>query len=138
MYSSQFLIFLGACTTVTVFFSLFNESRFRAFRNIGLAAIYIGTLVSLFQVAWKAVLISWATFGIISGVFYYCYELFAMARSEEKLKQRPKLTTILHGLFMWPIMFPEVVEYVLADVGVLKVPITPDSEEQKIDERNDI
>jgi len=138
MTSSSYLVFLGACSVATILFSIFNAPGIRGYRNIGFLSIYVGTVISFFLVGWKPVLIGWAIFGVSSGALYYAYELFAAASSEEEQKEWPNLTTIFHGLLMWPIMLPEVTEYLLTDLGVLKASGIPDSESNDTHERGDV
>jgi hypothetical protein len=138
MISQSYLMFLGACSATTIFFSTFNRPGIRGYRNLGFLAIYLGTAASFFLVGWKPVLIGWAIFGISSGVLYYAYEFFAIARSEEAQKEWPNPTTIIYGLLMWPVMLPEVTEYLLADLGVLKAPEMPDSDPNDTHEGEDV
>ncbi len=120
MMSQPFLLFLSICSAVSIFCSLFNTLSIRRFRNLAFLAIYIGTAASFFIVDWKSVFVGWSIFGVSTGILYYAYELYSTAKSKEELRQWSQPSTIIHGLFIWPIMLPEVIEYSLADFGVLK------------------
>ncbi len=117
MVSPPFLAFLGLVSAMTIVLSIFSDAKTRGLRNLGFLLIYLGSLISVFLVGWKPVLAGWTIFGVASGALYYAYELFVKL----KLKQAswPSPTTMIHGLFMWPIMLPESVEYFLADLGIL-------------------
>ena len=39
-----------------------------------------------------------------------------------------RLATVVGGVFAWPIMVPEAVEYLLAELGVLKPAAVPSSD----------
>ncbi len=109
----------------TTLFSFTNKPRVRGFRNLGILASYILVLVFLFVAGWRAALATWAAFGIAGGVLYVGWEILQRVRSAAG-EQKPavSLSPLLHGLFAWPVMVPEAVEYALAELGVLRAPPT--------------
>lgn len=59
--------------------------------------------------------------GLLAGISYLTHQLAAYLRLTEKTSDaRPKLEVLVHALLLWPIMLPEVFEYLLAELGVLK------------------
>jgi hypothetical protein len=137
MISLPFLAFLGIVSAFTIFFSMFNEPRIRGFRNLGFLTIYLGTVAGFFMVGWKATLVGWAIFGVASGVIYYAYELYETATSKEEQKEWPRPSTLIHGLYAWPVMLPEATEYFLAALGVLKAPESPAAEQDSSQDPDD-
>jgi hypothetical protein len=111
-----------ACTTL---FSLTNKPGIRGFRNLGILGSYILLLVFLFATGWRAVLVTWAVYGVLGGLIYVCWEILERLRTAAgEEKPAVSLSPLVHGLFAWPIMVPEAVEYVLAELGILKAPPT--------------
>lgn len=119
MINIPFLIFLAATAGATVFFSMFNSPGIRGYRNLGFLLIYAGSVIGMFCVGWRPVCVAWIGFGIVSGTLYFLYQMFSTLRSKDEPKEWPSPMTIAHGLAMWPIMLPEVIEYTLADIGIL-------------------
>jgi len=109
----------------TTLFSFSNTPGIRGFRNLGILACYVLVLVFLFVAGWRAALVTWAVFGILGGVIYICWEILQRLRTAAG-QQKPavSLSPLVHGLFAWPIMVPEAVEYALAELGILKAPPT--------------
>ncbi len=114
----------------TTLFSLTNKRGIRGFRNLGILASYLLVLVFLFVAGWKAALVTWAVFGVAGGVIYVCWEILQQLRTAAgEPKPGVSLSPLVHGLFAWPIMVPEAVEYALAELGILRTP--PPSPPQK-------
>lgn len=115
------LLILASGAIWTTFFSLFNPPSIRGWRNLGWLACYILGLAMFVAVPWRIALATWALAGIVSALVYYCYGLYARWTSKpEDEVPWPAPMTIVHGLFIWPIMLPEAVEYWLADLGLLR------------------
>ena len=121
----KWLAILGAAAAWTTFFSLFNKPGIRGWRNLGWPGCYVIAVVMLFVLPWRSSLATWSLLGIGSGLLYFAYEVFGYVRAADD-KTKPRIATILNGLFLWPIMLPEAIEYWLADLGVLK-PVSPPS-----------
>ena len=103
----------------TVLFSIFNKPSIRGFRNLGILATYILFIIFFFLMNWKVLLVTWACFGICGGLIYILYELIQNIKSQEKSFQ-VHFEHIIYGLFAWPIMVPEAIEYSLTELGILK------------------
>jgi hypothetical protein len=120
-----FAIALLIAVTWTTLFSLTNKPGIRGFRNLGILGSYIFLLVFLPVAGSSAALVTWATFGVLGGVIYVCWEILERLRTVAGDEKRAvSLAPLVHGLFAWPIMVPEAVEYALAELGVLKTPPT--------------
>ena len=119
----RYLIYFLVAVGWTTFFSFFNTRSIRGFRNFGILACYILLVVMLFRVHFTAALLTWCVLGVGGGLVYIAYELLARARTS-KTDKKPKVSFahVITGNLMWPIMVPEAVEYILADLGVLKAP----------------
>jgi cyanate permease len=103
----------------TTLFSLTIKPGIRGFRNFGLLAAYLMLPIFLFVAGWKLALSTWVIFGLSGGFLYFLWEVFQYLRSSEPDKKLSGVT-IVHGLFGWPIMVPEAIEYALAEAGILK------------------
>jgi len=107
----------------TTLFSLANRPGIRGYRNLGILASYVLLLVFLFVAGWRAALTTWAAFGVGGGMIYIGWEILQRGRTPAgEQKPRVGLSPLVHGLFAWPIMVPEAVEYALAELGVLRAP----------------
>jgi hypothetical protein len=116
-----FALSLGFALAWTSLFSLANNPGIRGYRNLGILACYILGLVFLFVAGWKAALITWTVFGVAGGAIYVLWELLQRLRtSPGEAKPGVSLSPLLHGLFAWPIMVPEAVEYTLAELRILR------------------
>jgi hypothetical protein len=114
-----FAIGLFIAVAWTTLFSLTNKTDIRGFRNLGILGSYILLLVFLFVTNWRAALVTWTVFGVLGGLIYVCWEILQRLRSAaEEKKPTVSLSPLVHGLFAWPIMVPEAVEYALAELGV--------------------
>lgn len=68
---------------------------------------------------------TWAVFGVLGGVIYVCWEILQrLSTPAGEQKPAVSLSALVHGLFAWPIMVPEAIEYALAELGILKAPPT--------------
>jgi len=121
--NGKWLLILACASVWTIFFSMFSTARVRGWRNLGWLACFILGVVMLFVLPWLSALVTWAVAGIFSGFVYFGYEAFVYLRAKDKTKTaKPNPVSIVHGLLMWPIMLPEAIEYLLAELGVLKAP----------------
>ncbi len=120
-----FAIALLIAVAWTTLFSLTNKPGIRGFRNLGILGSYILMFVFLFVAGWRAALVTWAMFGVLGGVMYVCWEILQRLRTAAgEKKPAVSVSPLVHGLFAWPIMVPEAVEYALAELGILKAPPT--------------
>lgn len=107
----------------TTIFSFMNKPGIRGFRNLGILASYVLVIVFLFTAGWRVALVTWAMFGVVGGVIYICWEILQRLRTAAgQEKPGVSLSPLVHGLFAWPIMVPEAIEYALAELGVLPAP----------------
>lgn len=119
MIHQGWLVYLAIPTAWTVFFSLFNAPGVRRWRNFGWPLCYVLGCVMFWSIGWRQAGATWLAVGFGTGLLYYLYELWA-TRKREDPEAKARLRTILHGAFVWPIMLPEVIEFFLADAGVLR------------------
>ncbi|MEQ9500329.1 MAG: hypothetical protein RIT81_25870 [Deltaproteobacteria bacterium] len=102
------LLLLGFPFFFTTVFSMF-DAPVRRLRNLGILGSYAALVGGVVVLDTKSVLVAWAFLGAGCGLAYFAYELVGGS---------PRVMTLVHGLMAWPIMGPEVIEYVLADLGV--------------------
>lgn len=114
---------LAASAGWSSFFSLFNRPHIRVWRNLGLLAGFVVGVAMLVALPWQQALATWAVAGFAGGILYFVYELVVYLRLVEKTQEaRPDPGVLVHGLMLWPVMVPEAVESLLAELGVLKAP----------------
>ena len=65
---------------------------------------------------------TWAVFGVSGGVIYVFWEILQRVRTAAGEKPRVAFSPLVHGLFAWPIMVPEAIEYAFAELGILRAP----------------
>lgn len=117
----RWLAALLATLAWSTFFSMFNRPTIRGWRNLGLLAGY-GVGVAMFVLLpWRSATVTWLAVAIPAGVLYVTYDVISFARTREREGiSRPSAGPLVHALLLWPVMFPEAIEYLLADVGLLK------------------
>lgn len=120
----SFAVVLILAVGWTTLFSFSNTPGIRGYRNLGILVSYISVLAFLFVAGWRATLTTWVVFGILGGAIYVCWKILQWLRSPAgEPKPAISLSRLFHGLFVWPIMVPEAVEYSLAELGILKAPL---------------
>jgi hypothetical protein len=121
---ARYAVYLLIAVTWTTLFSLTTRYPIRAFRNVGILACYVLLIVMPFRLPFVTFLATWCAFGVVGGFFYSVYELVTRARASEADKDSqtfiPRL--FVDALLMWPIMIPEAIEYLFAELGVLGTP----------------
>jgi hypothetical protein len=123
MLSVKWIVFLGCAAAWTIVFSMFNRPGVRGWRNLGWIACYVVGVLSFCFLPWRSALGTWIAWSVLSGLLYFGYEFASyFQQRREAGASMPKLITLVHALFMWPIMLPEAVEYSLTELGVLKAP----------------
>jgi hypothetical protein len=118
MIDGKWLAYLAVPAAWTIFFSLFN-TRIRGLRNLGWPSCYLVGLAMLWSLGWRRAGTTWLSVGFATGLLYYLYQAWSAMREKDAAAKAP-LSTIVYGALAWPIMLPEVIEYSLADAGVLK------------------
>lgn len=115
------LSLLAVTAAWSSFFSLFNRQHIRGWRNLGLLAGYAAGIAMFVALPWRQAFVTWGVMGVGAGVLYIVYQLVAyLGLAERSADAKPRIGRLIHGLFLWPIMMPEAVEYLLAEMGVLK------------------
>ncbi|NBV24603.1 MAG: hypothetical protein EBS05_22115 [Proteobacteria bacterium] len=131
-FDKQHGVYLLVAVGWTTMFSLTNKQPIRGLRNLGILACYILAVVMCVRLRFVSALVTWCAFGIAAGALYNLYELVAFARNKAADKKLgASFANFIHGPLAWPIMIPESIEYLLAELGVL--PATPLPEAAKPD-----
>lgn len=107
---------LAAVVVLNIIASLFTSPAIRMFRIPLILAAYVIGIVLFFKVGVGRALALWCAIGIASGFLYWGYEFWSARHSEEPDTKMPSLVTVVHGLFAWPIMLPEAIEYSWAEL----------------------
>jgi len=111
-----------------------NKFPVRGLRNLGILACYIIGIWMFFVAGFKAAAATWVMFGLIGGALYFMHDLVVRAKAKpEEEKPSISLGHFIFGQIAWPVMAPEAIEYVLAELGVLKTPVPPTSQENTKD-----
>ena len=110
------LFALASVVLLSIITSLFTSPAIRLFRTPLILVAYIIAIVLFFKLGvWRAFALL-CGIGIASGLLYWGYEFWSARRSKEPDTKTPSLATVAHGLFVWPIMLPEVIEYSWAEL----------------------
>ncbi len=115
---------LGVLTAITILVSIQPSISVRPIRNLTILGSYGVGLALLFADRWVRPAAIWAGVGLLSGILYFGYETWSWWRAnragltEEQV--RPSGSTVLLGVIAWPVALPEVIEYTLADLGVIQ------------------
>ena len=124
MISTRWLLYLAIPALWTIAFSMSNSPGIRGWRNLGWPACYLVGFAMFWSVGWRQAGATWLCVGFTTGLAYYVYQAWSLSRDPEPTI-KAELSTVLHGAFAWPIMLPELIEYFLADVGILKAAPIP-------------
>jgi|GEM_PF-2110405 len=119
----QYAIYLLIAVGWTTLFSMTIRQPVRGLRNLGILACYILAVIMPIRLPFGSALATWCVFGIAAGLLYNAYQGIAYLRDKSPEKT-PGLSFahFVYGLLAWPVMIPEAIEYLLADLGVLRVP----------------
>jgi hypothetical protein len=123
----QHAIYLLIAVGWTTLFSMTSKQPIRGLRNLGILACYVLAIVMLIRAPFVSAVATWCAFGIAAGVIYSLYQIVAYARDKSPDKNLGlSFSHFIYGPLAWPIMIPEAIEYLLAELGVLRVqPVTP-------------
>lgn len=135
MIDTKWLLYLAIPTAWTILFSIVETPGLRGWRNLGWPVCYVLGLAMLWSMGWRRAGATWLAVGLVTGLLYYIYQTWS-ARQEEDPAAKAQLATIFHGAVAWPIMLPEVIEYSLADAGVLEA-TTSAATERQAEEKDD-
>jgi hypothetical protein len=119
MIDGKWPAYLAVPAAWTIFFSLFNTPGVRGWRNLGWPTCYLVGVAMFWSIGWRRAGATWLSVGFATGLLYYLYQTWSAMRAKDPAA-KAQLSTIIHGTLAWPIMLPEVIEYSLADAGLLK------------------
>lgn len=123
---TRYALYLLIAVGWTCLFSMTIKRPVRGFRNLGILACYILAVVMVIRLPFVTALVTWCAFGLAAGIIYSAYQLLAYARDKSPdRKLDVSVSTFIHGPMAWPIMIPEAVEYLLAELGILRVQTPP-------------
>jgi len=107
---------LGAVVVLLIVASLFMSPAIRMIRMPLMLAAYVIGIVLFFKLGiWRGLAL-WCCIGIVTGLLYWSYELWSARHSKEPDSTTPSLRTVVDGLYLWPVMLPEVVENIWAEI----------------------
>jgi hypothetical protein len=114
---------LGVLTVITVLVSIQPSISLRQVRNLTILSSYAVGIALLFADRWVRPTAVWVGIGLFSGLLYFGYEVWSSSRAKQGgqpgEQMRPSGSTVLLGVVAWPVALPEVIEYTLADLGVI-------------------
>jgi hypothetical protein len=120
--SMPWIYALAAVVVLLIVASLFMSPAIRMFRVPLMLAAYIIGIILFFKLGvWRALGL-WCGIGIVTGLLYWSYELWSARHSKEPDTTMPSLRTVVDGLYLWPVMLPEVVENTWAELFSTKTP----------------
>ncbi|MDD5259816.1 MAG: hypothetical protein PHD29_07600 [bacterium] len=123
MIAAKYAIALATAFLWTTGFSLMNQLPVRGLRNLGILSCYVIGIIMFMKVGFKRGIATWIMFGLIGGFLYFTYDLVSRAKATSEIEKPPiSLSHFIYGQFAWPIMGPEAIEYILAEIGMLKSP----------------
>lgn len=124
--STRYLIYFLIAVGWTTLFSMSNKFWVRGYRQLGILVCYVLLVVMLFRVPFASALATWCLLGVSGGLVYVGYDLLVRARTRQgEKKPKVSFSHVIYGNLIWPIMVPEAVEYILAELGILKAAPTP-------------
>src|SRR5437016_2092287 len=100
---------IGGITAINIVLSLSMNIAIRQIKIPLMLATYVIFIVSLFKGGYKVPLPIWLAIVVISGLAYYSYDRW-MDRKHPEEEPGASPVTIIHGIFAWPLMLPEVIE----------------------------
>ena len=121
--SKALYLALAILILITILVSIQPAIGLRQVRNLSILASYAVGIALLFADKWARPAAVWAGVGLVSGVLYFGYEAWSIQRAKQERPGEdhgsPSVSTILLGVFAWPLSLPEVIESTLADAGVI-------------------
>jgi hypothetical protein len=114
--SMPWIYALTAVVGLLIVASLFMSPAIRMFRVPLMLVAYVIGVVLFFKLGvWRGLGL-WCSIGIATGLLYWSYELWSARHSKEPNITMPSLKTVVDGLYLWPVMLPEVVENTWAEL----------------------
>ena len=115
-HSIPWLYALAVVVVLLIVVSLFMSPAIRMLRLPLMLATYVISIVLFFKLGvWRAFAL-WCGIGIVTGLLYWSYECWSARHSKEPDSTIPSLRTLVDGLYLWPVMLPEVVENTWAEL----------------------
>lgn len=122
------LTLLASSAAVSSACSLSNRRRLRLLRGLAWMSGYVIGIAMLVALPWRQAGANWLVMAAAGSGLYLLYEVFGwLVPGKDGERHVPRLATAIGGLVAWPIMLPEAVEYLLAELGVLKPASVPTS-----------
>lgn len=109
---------MGLALLVGSLVSLSNEPSIRGWRNLAMLSILVLGIVSLFIVGWLIALSVWLGCAVMSALLYKIYDLIARAKATTTEDDPPQsfFLMLIHGVFVWPLIFLEGFEYLCTEL----------------------
>ena len=131
MISVTFSMILACAFLWTTAFSLTNKFPVRGLRNLGIMGCYLVGIGMFFVAGVKSAASTWVMFGLLGGLLYFLYDVAVWFKAKPDQKKPPvSLKHFVNGQLAWPIMGPEAIEYLLAELGVLQSAAQPVPEDR--------
>lgn len=115
---------LGVAAASAVLLSFSNQPGLRVLRLVAILATYGSGLALLFADRFLRAAGVWCAVGVTAGLLYYAYDAWSAAKKaremSDELAETASLSHLPMGILAWPVMLPEVSEYWLADLGLLR------------------
>lgn len=125
-FDKHYALYLLLAVGWTILFSMTIKQPVRGLRNFGILACYILAVIMVIRLPFVTALATWCVFGLAGAVTYIAYQLVSYARDRSvDRKLNVTASTFTDGLVAWPIMIPEAIEYLLAELGILRTPKLP-------------
>jgi len=126
LVDSFWLALLGSSAVVSSVCGLSNARRIRLIRGLAWLSGYLLGIAMLIALPWRNAGATWLVMAAVGSGVYLVYEFYGLlVPGKDGERTVPRLATLIGGLFAWPIMVPEAVEYLLAELGVLKPAVVP-------------
>jgi threonine/homoserine efflux transporter RhtA len=123
---SFWLTLLGASAIVSSLCGLSNRRRLRLVRGLAWLSGYVLGIAMFIALPWRHAGATWLVMAVLGSGLYLIYEVYGYVVGDKNGERTaPRLATVVGGLLAWPIMVPEAVEYLLAELGVLKPAAAP-------------
>jgi len=107
---------LGAVVVLLIVASLFMSPAIRMIRMPLMLAAYVIGIVLFFKLGiWRGLAL-WCCIGIVTGLLYWSYDFWSARHSNPPDTETPSLRPVVDGLYLWPVMLPEVVENIWAEI----------------------
>jgi hypothetical protein len=90
----------------------------RGLRNLGLLGSYAGGAWAFYARGPREAGTAWIAAAAVSAALYFGYDVLVWSKTKQP-DALPKSGHFVSALVSWPLMFPEAVEYLLAELGWL-------------------